>query len=137
MIQTFLLKLFFEKKIVIQIKFIILEMQFKNSFLGNVAHFRRFNLQTSLILILLTLFVFVKANVEESTSADDEDLKNSSANYECTTKSKISSTLLVGLLSSVVFSFIGILPSFFIRTDKDEEIFSKFIFFSFLICYLL
>ena len=39
--------------------------------------------------------------------------------------SKVSNTLIVGCLSSLVFCFIGILPAFFIRTDVDEEKFSK------------
>ena len=46
-------------------------------------------------------------------------------NDVCTNQSKVSSVLIVGVLSSLVFSFVGILPSFFIRNDIDVEKFSK------------
>ena len=44
------------------------------------------------------------------------------------TVSGISSTnviLFVGTVSSLVFSFIGIFPAFFIHTDDQEKVFSK------------
>lgn len=56
----------------------------------------------------------------------DENLTvDKNGNKACENKSQTLSILVVGVLSSVVFSFIGILPAFFIRTDADEEKFSK------------
>ena len=43
----------------------------------------------------------------------------------CSKQQSFSTILLVGLFSSLVFCFIGILPAFFIRTDEDEKKFSK------------
>lgn len=34
---------------------------------------------------------------------------------------KSSSIFIVGLASACIFCFVGVLPSFFIRTDADEE----------------
>lgn len=40
----------------------------------------------------------------------------------CSNKTNVNhSILIVGLSSAVVFCFIGVLPSFFIRTDADEK----------------
>ncbi len=53
----------------------------------------------------------VHTDTNESCSIDDSSLN-------------LSSTLIVGCISSLVFCFIGILPAFFIKTDADEEKFS-------------
>jgi len=76
----------------------------------------------SLFIIVAFCFMLVRSTQVEETN---ESQINDSTAYTCSSSSRMSSTLLVGLLSSLVFSFIGILPAFFIRTDKDEEMFSK------------
>ena len=40
-------------------------------------------------------------------------------------EASLQSILLVGLVSSLVFGFVGILPSFFIHADTDEQKFGK------------
>ncbi len=59
-----------------------------------------------------------------SDNLNDEVLKNSTNETQCQNNSRLSTTLLVGFISSLIFSFIGVLPSFFIRNDLDEERFS-------------
>ena len=83
--------------------------------------------QTQLVVSFLILFVTCFAAAHSALVDDsNESQTNDSAAYLCSSSSRISSTLMVGVLSSLVFSFIGILPAFFIRTDKDEEMFSKY-----------
>jgi len=96
---------------------------FKRSHLKNVSLF--FIILSSAMLISL---------VNTKTQEDEININKSEANRESckSDESRISSTLLVGLLSSLVFCFIGILPAFFIRTDKDEEMFSKYFFYFFM-----
>ena len=68
--------------------------------------------------------VAAEENVSTSHSKNGESVAAT-----CDAQSNTISILVVGLLSSVVFSFVGILPALFIRTDADEEKFSKFSFF--------
>jgi hypothetical protein len=77
-------------------------------------------------IIFLTI---ISAIVEMSTasnqnyclSSNQSDCKFSDTNlYE-----KMTRILLVGIVSMLVFGLVGTLPSFFIRTQKDVEKFSK------------
>lgn len=44
---------------------------------------------------------------------------------QCSNTDFHQSILIVGVTSAFVFCFIGILPSFFIRTDADEKKFGN------------
>lgn len=46
--------------------------------------------------------------------------------HQCSNSDYHQSILIVGVVSAFVFCFIGILPSFFIRTDADEKKFGNF-----------
>lgn len=70
----------------------------------------------SVILLLTFNIFFVASEIEPKAPLDIES---------CQMKSDFTSLFVVGTFSSLVFCFIGILPAFFIRTDKDEEKFSK------------
>lgn len=74
-------------------------------------------LQRLLSILMLCMLVVVSGEPEPVAPPDD--------GY-CVPESNYSSLVFVGLFSSLVFCFIGILPAFFIRTDADEEKFSKF-----------
>jgi hypothetical protein len=97
---------------------------------------KSFTKRSHLIYVSLSLSLLIGL-VNSNSNQDEISINRSTSNSCKSTESRISSTLLVGLLSSLVFSFIGILPAFFIRTDKDEEIFSKFFNFKFLEIYYL
>ena len=63
---------------------------------------------------------------EMAAKMDYEDVCE--LNQSAASASGISSTnviLFVGTVSSLVFSFIGIFPAFFIHTDDQEKVFSK------------
>ncbi len=71
-----------------------------------------------LFLAVCVLFVAGVACESEPVAPDESQ-------ETCRTKSDLYTLLVVGSFSSFVFCFIGILPAFFIRTDADEERFSK------------
>jgi hypothetical protein len=74
------------------------------------------------LIILLIDKTFLLS--DESVDVKEQPTVNQT-NGVCDNSSKMSSVLIVGILSSCVFSFVGILPSFFIRSDIDVEKFSK------------
>ena len=78
------------------------------------------------VLIGLVILLIDKTFLlsDQSVNPKDQSASNQT-NGVCVNESKMSSVLIVGVLSSLVFSFVGILPSFFIRTDIDVEKFSK------------
>ena len=77
---------------------------------------------------LLIAYCLVKSadlvEIEENVTVD------STEELVCESKSQTFPILVVGVLSSVVFSCVGILPALFIRTDADEEKFSNYKFYN-------
>jgi len=71
------------------------------------------------------LFLAVCVLLVAEVACESEPMAPNEAQETCRTKSDLYSLLVVGSFSSFVFCFIGILPAFFIRTDADEERFSK------------
>ncbi len=70
-----------------------------------------------LLVTSVLLLVQVACEIEPVAPSETEET--------CETKSDLTTLFVVGSLSSLVFCLIGILPAFFIRTDADEERFSK------------
>lgn len=72
---------------------------------------------------------------ESEPVAPQVEIVREEAEPSCQMQQGFSTILLVGLFSSLVFCFIGILPAFFIRTDADEEKFKNSLVFKFLLAF--
>ena len=89
------------------------------------------------ICILVAIISVVKAHNSHGISgeqavADAEKLLYADNAQSCTADAhgptganSYNSIWFVGVLSSLVFAFVGVLPAFFIQSDADEEAFSK------------
>jgi hypothetical protein len=91
----------------------------------------------NLVAFFCLTIAYCLVNAVDLKGAEENLTVDLNENSECEAKSQTFPILVVGVLSSVVFSFIGILPAFFIRTDADEEKFSKFFLFVLKISYRL
>ena len=79
-----------------------------------------------LVISFAIIWNFKYVNSEDSGSTLENGTTNLLSSY-LNDEKQLRSTLFVGLMSTLIFSFIGILPALFIKNETDEEKFSEYI----------